>query len=148
MKRCWLWVRLAVLISWTMGSAVATAQDMKPSAGFVAPVPTSGQYTPVVNGQQSAPCQCQGGSQGGVESTGSSFPFCEGIKQLCEAVSRPFVNCLNSKGLGCCATQDSFGCTSLHAQCTFIFGSCREFYFEPCVAPPPGQPWGGACGCR
>jgi hypothetical protein len=148
MKRWWLCVRLAVLGAWTMGSALATAQDMKPPTGYVAPMPMQGQYAPVMGGDSSAGCGCQGDLQRSQEENAPGHPFCEGIKQMCEWISRPIVNCLNSKGLGCCATQDSWGCTSLYAQYNFIFGSCREFFIEPCVPPPPGQPWGGACGCK
>jgi len=35
---------------------------------------------------------------------------------------------------GCCWTHhDDLGCSSLHAEHTFIFGSCREFYGEQCL---------------
>src|SRR5438067_1286407 len=43
----------------------------------------------------------------------------------------------NKYGVGCNATHDSFGCGSAQAQLTFIFGSCRAFFGEPCEPPPP-----------
>jgi hypothetical protein len=41
---------------------------------------------------------------------------------------------------GCWATVDSVGCSSLKAECTFLFGSCRRFYGEPCLKGPPPIP--------
>jgi hypothetical protein len=52
--------------------------------------------------------------------------------------------CLNNHGLGCYATHDSAGCTSLHAELTFIFGSCRQFFGEPCFPGPLPPPYPGA----
>jgi len=36
----------------------------------------------------------------------------------------------------CYADVNSVGCGSLKAECTFIFGSCRKFYGEPCYPKP------------
>jgi hypothetical protein len=46
----------------------------------------------------------------------------------------------NRHGMGCYSTHDSPGCGSLHSELTFIFGSCRSFFGEPCQ-PYPRQPW-------
>jgi hypothetical protein len=65
----------------------------------------------------------------------------------------------NHRPLCCWASHNGFSCTSLHAECTFIFGSCRAFYSEPCLkGPPPSplppgaeQPPGAgtaSCGCQ
>jgi len=40
-------------------------------------------------------------------------------------------------GLGCWTTHYTLGCGSLKSECKFLFGSCRTFYGEPCLAPPP-----------
>src|SRR5689334_15203445 len=40
---------------------------------------------------------------------------------------------LHRYGLGCYATHNMLGCTSLGAECTFIFGSCRAFFGGPCL---------------
>ena len=40
-------------------------------------------------------------------------------------------------GYGCYATHNTVGCSSLRAELTFMFGSCRAFFGEPCVPPPP-----------
>jgi hypothetical protein len=39
---------------------------------------------------------------------------------------------LHRYGLGCYATIDTVGCTSCASELTFIFGSCRSFFGEPC----------------
>ncbi len=49
----------------------------------------------------------------------------------------------------CWSSHNSVGCGSLEAECTFLFGSCRQFFGEPCfkgqptipgLPPPPGAP--------
>jgi hypothetical protein len=145
MMRRLLLVRVLVLIAWTTGTAVATAQDVAPTLGF-APA----NQVPVVVGNTAAPeapCQCEGNSQGNSEEKSRCRELRDGIQRGLEACTRPFVNCLNRKGLDCCSTHDECGCTSLFAHCTFIFGSCRQFMFQPCVPPPAGRPCGGAFGC-
>jgi hypothetical protein len=55
----------------------------------------------------------------------------------------------------CWADVNSAGCSNLKAECAFVFGSCRQFYGQPCYkgpAPVPGIPNGGAyapagCSC-
>ena len=44
-------------------------------------------------------------------------------------------------GTGCWASHNGYGCSSAKAECTFIFGSCRAFYGEPCLDGPPPPPW-------
>ena len=36
----------------------------------------------------------------------------------------------------CYADHNSVGCGSLKSECTFIFGSCRKFFGEPCLKGP------------
>ena len=48
--------------------------------------------------------------------------------------------------LGCWSSFNGYGCTSLKSSLVFIFGSCRDFYAEPCLkGPPPSAlpPWAG-----
>jgi hypothetical protein len=48
--------------------------------------------------------------------------------------------------LGCWASFNGYSCSSLKSEVSFIFGSCRTFYSEPCLkgAPPsPLPPWAG-----
>jgi hypothetical protein len=57
---------------------------------------------------------------------------------------------LNRHGYACGQHLDWYGCGGWHAQNTFVFGSCRTFFGEPCL---PNQSRGqsgaaGAAGCR
>lgn len=60
---------------------------------------------------------------------------------------RPFRDWLYyGRPLGCWGSFNNYGCGSLHSHLEFIFGSCRQFYGEPCLkgAPPsPMPPWAG-----
>jgi hypothetical protein len=52
----------------------------------------------------------------------------------------------NGRPLTCWASFNGYGCQSLHSTLGFMFGSCRQFYGEPCLkgAPPsPLPPWAG-----
>lgn len=42
--------------------------------------------------------------------------------------------------LGCWASFNGFGCSSLRSECAFLFGSCRTFFGEPCLKGPPPSP--------
>jgi hypothetical protein len=130
-----------VLLAWTLTTAAATAQDAIPVLGFAAqaPAPTAAE----ANAQPCASCE----SQGRFEDNCPRRPMSEGMQRASEVVARPFVDCLNRKGLGCCSTLNDFGCGSLYSHCNFIFGSCRQFLNQPCLRPPYGQPCGGAFGC-
>jgi hypothetical protein len=44
---------------------------------------------------------------------------------------------MNARGYCCASDQNWFGCGNWHTQNLFAFGSCRSFFFEPCIAPPP-----------
>lgn len=44
---------------------------------------------------------------------------------------------LNKHGLCCNAHHSWFGCGNFHSEMTFIFGSCRTFFGEPCFPKPP-----------
>jgi hypothetical protein len=70
------------------------------------------------------------------------------------AETQPVREQLHRHGLACFATINTVGCTSLHSELTFVFGSCRAFFGEPCFARPdgaPGQGYGApglGCGSR
>src|SRR3954471_16597045 len=56
--------------------------------------------------------------------------------------SRPFLNWLFDKPpCGCFATHNSVTCGNLRSEYVFIFGSCRDFYNEPCLQGPPNHPF-------
>jgi hypothetical protein len=56
------------------------------------------------------------------------------------------------RNLGCYVEPNNLGCTSFRATTRFIFGSCREFFGEPCLqGPQSSQLLGhgpGGCNCR
>jgi hypothetical protein len=49
----------------------------------------------------------------------------------------------------CCWSDynSDYNCSSLHSECVFIFGSCRQFWREPCFNGPPPSPFGPAYDC-
>ena len=54
----------------------------------------------------------------------------------------PILNLLHIQPpIGCWASHNGYSCSSAHAECIFIFGSCRAFYGEPCIKGPPPPPW-------
>lgn len=60
------------------------------------------------------------------------------VRNLLYKVTHPF----------CWTTHNQFGCSSLHSEGTFIFGSCRAFFGQPCLkGPPPPDGTAPACGC-
>jgi hypothetical protein len=48
---------------------------------------------------------------------------------------------------GCWSHHNEFTCGSLKSECTFLFGSCRSFFGEPCVKVPKGE-HRGLFGCK
>jgi hypothetical protein len=53
-----------------------------------------------------------------------------------------------TRSCGCWADYNSdYNCGSLHSECIFIFGSCRQFWREPCFKSPPPSPFGPAYDC-
>jgi hypothetical protein len=47
---------------------------------------------------------------------------------------------LNKIGHCCWATINTDGCGSFHSDATFIFGSCRHFWGDPCLPGPEPLP--------
>jgi hypothetical protein len=41
----------------------------------------------------------------------------------------------------CWSHHNAYLCGSWKSECTFVFGSCREFFGEPCLAGPPPSPF-------
>ena len=46
--------------------------------------------------------------------------------------------------LGCWASHNGYSCGSARSEAVFIFGSCRQFFGEPCLKGPPPPPWSPA----
>lgn len=62
-------------------------------------------------------------------------------------LARPF------KQTRCAIKEDTLSCNSWHTQCLFVFGSCKDFFGDPC----PDRAFDGSrrkgdgigdCGCR
>jgi hypothetical protein len=49
-------------------------------------------------------------------------------------------HCWIRRPIGCWSTHNCPCCGSLKADCTFLFGSCRQFFGEPCLKGPPPLP--------
>ncbi len=43
--------------------------------------------------------------------------------------------------LTCWASHNGYSCGSFRSEATFLFGSCRQFYGDPCLKGPPPPPW-------
>jgi hypothetical protein len=52
----------------------------------------------------------------------------------------PITNFTHNCKYYCWSHHNNVGCGSLKAECKFIFGSCHEFYGEPCFKGPPPPP--------
>src|SRR5437764_10611869 len=123
------WLRrafLAVAVGSSIVSGLARAQEVPPSPNYGIPPPVY-----------------------------AGAPYPDGAAL---APDRSSTNCVRAymqrHGLGCAATVSSFGCGSWKADCTFAFGSCRDFWSEPCFPPDPSSHGGHggsgreSCGCR
>src|SRR5437762_1613433 len=65
---------------------------------------------------------------------------------LCDPLNRPsLIRCVFPPETNCCwASSNTMGCGNLKTDFLFAFGSCRQFYGEPCLngPPPPVAPPG------
>ncbi len=61
---------------------------------------------------------------------------------------RPVRNNLQRIGVGCWSHHNLPTCSSLRSELTFVFGSCRAFFSEPCLHGPPPVPLPGTPGER
>ena len=46
-----------------------------------------------------------------------------------------------SPDCGCWASHNGYSCSSFQSESTFLWGSCRQFFGEPCLKGPPPPPW-------
>lgn len=69
---------------------------------------------------------------------------------LCDPLHRKsLITCLVPPEKNCCwASPNSMGCGNLKTDFLFVFGSCRQWYGEPCLngPPPPVAPPGSTVG--
>jgi hypothetical protein len=112
--------------------------------------------------------QKQGGAvqtqQGAVQTQQGAVQTQEGVQQVSvsnepnvsydpdyKTVRRnPFHDWMDDRPRSNCCWADyntDYGCSSLHSECVFIFGSCRHFWREPCFRSPPPSPFGPAYDC-
>lgn len=104
-----------------------------PPAGAFPPVPTALQmnvHVPVTATHVPPPTQT-----GRFDHMPPQYPL---VKS--QFGNRPILNTLQRLGVGCWSHISSVGCSSLGSELTFIFGSCRAFYGEPCQHGPPPVP--------
>jgi hypothetical protein len=143
MKRLRLHMGLAVGLGWTLVAAGVSAQEPNLLPGGAnAMVPQS--VKPIVHEYSSHSVTVPVLSPPAVEP--------ERPRPIYNFMVKPVCDCWRSHGYGCWNRMEHPGCTSCSAQWTFMFGSCRQFFGEPCLtgpAPQPGLPGGnGSCGCR
>ncbi len=106
----------------SVGIAVTLVRGDDP---YSAPAPTSGPvimgYGPVVGPEAAF-----------VSETDPMFEP-SGVPAAQPRAHHPLSNWLQEHPCHCWATHNTVGCSSLKAECTFLFGSCRAFYGEPCL---------------
>jgi hypothetical protein len=81
-------------------------------------------------GAQEPSCPCQNQAAAG-QSSGWLQPH------LVKPVPKPWQE-YHTPPVGCWQHHScDFSCSTFHSEFTFVFGSCREFFGEPCLKEPP-----------
>ena len=135
MKRL-LQITLAVICGWTLANGSASAQEATPSLPPPRLVkdhatthvePAAYSITPLAPRRdvQSCDLSCQ-----------TRSPLQESCLRHTQQFENAVIGVMNSKGCGCMSSHNSHGCIDTHAHYMFFFGSCREFFSEPCFPPP------------
>jgi len=106
-------------------------QYISPEASSAAPSPLSNPLIVQVHPQFQSPPFIPPDAIAAPEPTVDDYPG----KHGCVA------NWLHRHNFCCYANVNSVGCGSLKSECTFIFGSCRAFYSEPCLPGKPAPPY-------
>jgi hypothetical protein len=70
----------------------------------------------------------------------SKGPVRDWVHARTQAVTDCVHGGMNAHGVGCWSHHNSYTCGSLKSELTFVFGSCREFFGEPCLPGPPQPP--------
>jgi len=73
-------------------------------------------------------------------------PFVQESAPAAQHEGGPMRDWLHRHGYGCAQKLDWYGCGGWHAQNTFVFGSCRTFFGEPCLSKSLLQQERGGCG--
>jgi len=139
MRRSWysLCFGLAVTTGWPIASL--TADDREPPLAPAQPTVAASQQAGSANGWVPAPAV--------VASPAAAEAPAGSVRR------RPVSDWWRNDRPGCWSHHNYFGCGSLKSECTFIFGSCRAFFGEPCLqGPPPAFPgdygYGSCRRCR
>ena len=115
---------LALLLGWN--AMPATAQERLTSAQPGGPIVHDMRQQPPLSPMGCGPGGCAGGDCG-------AAPAAAGQGQRW----RPFQNCFHKMGSCCFVDANSPGCTSCYAEYIFQFGTCRQWFGEPCLPYPP-----------
>jgi hypothetical protein len=173
MKSWLLRVGLTVGLGWSLAVSSASAQDNRPPAAGVQPVSLQGPgpvihdmravtapmtAMPPLTGMMTAPMVA---TPPEYAPTVPIIPKPDDNKSpsfLHKYLVDPAVTCLRGHGFLCYMPHEYPCCTSIRGDWIFFFGSCRQFFGEPCAAGATPPPWfqggggggagGGNCPCR
>jgi hypothetical protein len=166
MKRWLLRVGLTVGLGWTLAVSSVSAQDAKPPTNGVQPAALQNPG-PVIHDMRAmtAPMTAVPSMP---NMTNLTAPMVATPPEYAPTVPilpsplvkqdgwHPIRDCLQGHGFLCFQPHEYPGCGSIRGQWIFFFGSCRQFFGEPCAAGALPPPWlgagngggGGGCGCR
>jgi hypothetical protein len=92
--------------------------------------------------QLAAQPPASGGPRAATPMPGAPMPGLVYVGEEVEVVSgpvrnRPTQRAFNNCGMCCASDFNQVGCGNFWSEVTFIFGSCRTFFGQPCVPNPP-----------
>jgi hypothetical protein len=127
-QRWYVRAALAVLIGVGTAAGLARAQPPAP-----APAPAPEPWAAIEFGTGAA---CPAAPAAGAPHHPVLDWLCSRPRPIKDAVH----DCMHAKGVGCWSHHNAYLCGSWKSECTFVFGSCREFFGEPCLPGPPPPP--------
>jgi hypothetical protein len=159
MKRWLLRMGLAVGIGWTLTASGASAQQTNPPPTGVEPVSLQGPGPVIHNmcAEQATKVAMPPLPTAATSKMVATPPTYDGYVPVIPSPEdrpgwRPICAWMKRHGFLCYAPHEWPTCGSIHGECIFMFGSCREFFGEPCVSGPQPPPWAnggnGGCNCR
>jgi hypothetical protein len=143
MNQRWL-VRAALAVLLGVGVAAGSVRAQTP-----APLPNAEPWAVIEFGAGTPrPASCPAAEP----PAASHHSFCDWLHSRPRPIADHVHACMHAHGVGCWSHHNMYTCGSWKSECTFIFGSCREFFGEPCLPgpppppAPPGYPGPGAYG--
>jgi hypothetical protein len=131
-QRWYVRTALSVLVGVGLAASLARAQPPAPQ-----PAPSPEPWAVIEFGA--------GSSAGPAPVVGAPGAPRRSVVDWIHSRPRPVVDvvhdCMHNHGVGCWSHHNAYLCGSWQSECTFIFGSCREFFGEPCRAGPPPPPY-------